>query len=353
MNLRSMGGVKCYKFVDDNQVEIIRVIKINRNSKDEPTNATIMYNSTGKKEVVSPEFFRDQGWVPLEPDGILTISAVEIKDEKGVESRDVIVTATRYRDANQKNIFPFAVCRQSITNLFYNLAVRDESEMRVGMSINKNNCPAGFDPGLMLAASKIEKFDYLNFYIDEKIEDVLDLIPLTKYDNILRDLLAKHAKALNNPGIAFKKEDKGWCRDLKTLLDMNGFQNDVNEMLNITDIEFNISDYIEKKPIPFNEEGLEYYAANEEFLEFLSYCTKQNVVDASVVDYDYDVDITKLEGTDHFLLRDKENKVYVILMVIEGEYHEDDLISKEKAKDFTTKFRLKFYENLNFNQKND
>lgn len=346
MKLIAMTGCKLFRVDENNVARLIRITHVNTNSKKEPTSVTII-NEDGKTETIKPEKLK--GYTPLEPDGILTINAVDIADERGVSSKDVIVTATKYSDAVSGRPFPFAICRQSITNLFYNLAVKDESEMRVGMSLNQLNCPAGFDIGLMIASNNIEKSDFINFYINEKIEDVLCLIPLTKYNMILKDLLSKHAKAANNPNINFKKEDKGWCRDVKTLLDMNGFQNDVNEMLNITDIEFNISEYIEKKPIPNNEEGLEYYAANKEFLEFLSYCTKKNIVDASVIDYDYDIDLEKFQNTDHFLLRDTEDKVYVILMVIEGEYHEDDLLSKEKIQDITTKFRLKFYQTINQN----
>lgn len=346
----AMNGCKLYRFLNEDKTEvgIVRIIHVNKNSKNEVLNLTIR-DEQGERKVVKTEDLKD--YKMLLPDGILTVNAVEIADETGKKSEDVVVTATRFSDAQSGKIFPFAICRQSITNLFYNIAVKDESEMRAGMSLNQLNCPAGFDIGLMIASNKIIKSDFINFYIDETIEDVLKLIPLTKYNDILKDLFNRHVKASKNPSLGFKKEDKGWCKDLHTLLDMNGFQNDVNEMLNITDIEFNIGDYIVKKTMPWSgEEEMEYNSANDEFLSWLSYCTKKNIVDVSIIEYGYDIDLEdeKFLNSDHFLLRDKTNKVYVVFMTLEGEYHEADL-TQEMLKEFQKKFKLKFYQGINQN----
>jgi hypothetical protein len=133
---------------------------------------------------------------------------------------------------------------------------------------------------------------------------------------------------------------------------MNGFQDDVNEMLNITDIEFNIEDFIVKKMMPWADEDdhMEYNAANDEFLAWLSFCTKKNIVEASIIDYGYDIDLDDegFKNSDHFLLRDKSNKVYVIFLTLQGEYHEADL-TQEMLKEFQKKFKLKFYQTINQN----
>ena len=354
VNFAAMNGSKMYRFLNEEKTEvgIIRIIHVTKNSKNEVVSFTIK-DENGSTRKVKPEDIKD--YTMLLPDGILTVNAVEIADETGKSSEDVIVTATRFADAQSGKIFPFAICRQSITNLFYNIAVKDESEMRSGMSLNQMNCPAGFDIGLMVAANKIIKSDFINFYLDEKVEDVLKLIPITKYNSILANLYSRHVKASNNPALTFKKEDKGWCKDLLTLLDMNGFQNDVNEMLNITDIEFDISDFIVKKPMPWSGEGeMEYDCANDELLAWLSYCTKKNIVDAPIIEYGYDIDLDSENflNSDHFLLRDKTNKVYVVFMTLEGEYHEADL-TQEMLKEFQKKFKLKFYQSINQNNNDE
>ena len=108
-----------------------------------------------------------------------------------------------------------------------------------------------------------------------------------------------------------KNEHDGWCRNVKTLLKQNNFQNDLNQMLGITDLGFNIDPYLVDKPVP-GKEDLTYKAAREDFKCWLSSIYKININEANFLEYDHDINLADFNNAKYFLFRDTtNNKLYL------------------------------------------
>lgn len=339
-------GYKLFKELEDS-VEIIRIIKVKK-YKDGgiPAEVTIRDEGTGEVKKVRTDSLKD--YTPLEPDGYLTFNIVNIKDSVGKISKDIIVTASKMLNIKIGDILPFAICRQSITDIFYNLLCSDESQMIAGLAVNQNNCPANFDFRILLACDNIEYSEHVNIYRSDLLEDILDMIRINRFDEVLKDMFLVHAKASKDPSINFKQEDRGWCKNLKTLLKENNFQNDINEMLGITDVDFEISKYTCEKPLFINgEEKGNFTSCTDELRLWLSSIYKINISECTFLEYGHDIDLADFNNARYFLLRDKTHKLYLVVYTCDGEYLESDLDSESQKKDFSSEFRLNFYNKYN------
>lgn len=353
MRIYNMLGQKLFKNLKDGSVHMIRIVGMKKPFKIKPTTpdpseiVIYDYNTKQKKKVRVDELSE---YHPLKPDGILTVSAVWVKDEKGKITKDVIISATKYLNLELKiSQIPFAACRQSITDIWYNLFISDESQMMVGLAVNQNNCPTNFDYRYMFACDNIEYSDFINFYRTDTLEDLYPLMDINKFNSVLSDLYKRHVKASKKPELAFRSEDKGWCKDLKTLLEQNTFQYDINEMLDITAVNFNITDFLEDKEAVNGK--VKYSVAREDFRYWLSMQYKENISEAAFVEYDHDINLAEYQKNKYLLLRDNTNKLYLVVYTVEGQFFEADLIEKSKQMDFSTKFKMDFYNKYNKDNK--
>lgn len=355
MRLYNMIGYKLFKENEDGSIHMIRIVgmrrpyKINAATKD-PDEITIFDYATDEKRKVKVTELKE--YSPLEPDGIFTISGVTINNpDKKKPSKDVIATISKFITIKiGLSSIPFAVCRQSITDVFYNLLVQDESDMIVGLAINQETCPSNFDYKIMFAASDIVCNDYINFYRTDTLEDILGMFSHSKYDDILRELYLAHVKAVKKPELAFKEEDKGWCKNIDRLFKENNFQSDIDQMLGITSVGFAVENYLEVDKIP--NKNIEYNKATDDFRYWLSSVYKVNMESTTVIDYDHDINLADFNNTRYVLIRDINNKLYLVVYTVAGEYFEQDLEEKAKEYDFSTKFKIEFYNKYNRNNKN-
>lgn len=356
MKLYNMLGYKLFK-EDGDKIHMIRIvgmhkpITVDKNTPD-PAEITIYDYDKQHKETVRVETLK--GYSPLKPDGILNLSIVNIKGKDDKLHRDVIVSAIKYIEVELGipgiSDSPYVVCRQSINDIFYNLFNNDpDHKSLVGLSVNKETCPANFDFRLMMACDNVMRTDFINFYRTDVIDDLLQVIKTGAYDETLGLLYNKHVVAKHDPSLSFKNTDEGWCRNLRTLLKENAFQADINQMLGITDVDFNIEDYIDKKPIPDSDET--YDIANEEFRDWISLAYKIPVKEVGILEYGHDINLADFNNARYFIYRDKTKKLYLLVYTIEGEYHEAELEEKAKKLDFSSKFKLGFYNKYNTNNK--
>jgi hypothetical protein len=202
----------------------------------------------------------------------------------------------------------------------------------------------------MLSCDEISHSTHFVIYRNDTIKNILSLINTNKYDEVLKESFMNHIKYSKNPSASFKKQDKGWCRDLKTLLLENSFQNDINDMLGITDVDFCISDYLIKKPLPGKEDEI-FDSPTDEFRAWLSSIFKVNINNATFIEYDHDINLAEFNNARYLLLRDINEKLYLVVYTVDGEYLEEDLINISNKKDFSSEFRLKFYNKYNHNNK--
>jgi hypothetical protein len=331
-----MVGYKIYKENEDGSIHMMRIMKVKRSGKVD--DIKVYDYSDDEYKVVDVSTLSD--YTPLEPDGVLMASIVKIKND-GKTYRDVIISAAKFLNIKYKlSVMPYAVCRQSINDIFYEAMTGEESDL-VGLAVNQDDCPQGFDFGLMFAADEVEFNEFVNFYRLDTLEDIYDLIRVSKYDAVLAELYEDHVKHVNKPEFLFKKECDGWCKDLKTLLTLNNFQSDINQMLGISEFDINLLDNCIEKEIPDNKD-VKYMVANDDLRMWLSYTYKLNMKEVNILEFDHDINLADFNNASYLLIRDNTKKLYLAVYIVEGEYLESDLIAKDKENDFMSKFKFMF-----------
>lgn len=340
-NLQSMIGVKLFKELDDS-VEILRIVHVRKyaNPKDNPSEITVRNEGTGENKKVRVDSLKE--YHPLEPDGLITFNIVGVKDAKGEMSKDIVVTGSKILNVKIGDTMPYCICRQSITDIFYNLLCKSENDMMAGLAVNQDDCPANFDFRITLACSEISYTESINFYRTDTLEDILTMVNENKFDEVLADLYKKHVYSVGNPSLLFKTSHKGWCKNLRTLLKENNFQNDLDEMLGITELGFDVSKHLIEKPIPGKEEYM-YQIPSDELVGWLSSVFKLNITTARIIEFGPDINLAEFNNSTYLLLRDSENKLWLMVYTSNGEYLESDLEEENNKKDFSDEFRLAFF----------
>lgn len=348
MNIKNMLGYKLFKNINDKEIDLVRIIGIRKYKGVEPEakNFDITVRHEGNQKVEHVKVKDLEGYTPLEPDGICTFNTVGIMDpETGKEFKDVIVTASKFLNIKVGDTLPYAVCRQNITDIFYNLLCKTEDDMMVGLSVNRDSCPANFDYGLMLACNEIIHSDYVNFYRMDTLEEILSMVKTLVYDTVLQSTYKAHVEASKDPSLEFKKRDKGWCKNLKTLLYDNNFQEDINQMLGITELsELNMKNHLVKKYLP---NGEEYDSMADDLTEWVRSIFKINIKDNTVLEYDLDINLAEFNNARYFIFRDKTKKLFLVVYTIDGEYKEAELEQENEKKSFSDEYRIKFYNKYN------
>ena len=348
MKVENMLGYKIFKETEDG-LKMYRIIKIKTYPDGgSPSRMTVKDLDTGEEKIVRIEDMKD--YTPLTPDAYLTFNKVHIVNN-GKILNDVVITASKILNLKVGDTMPYAVCRQSCTDIFYNLICKDESDMIVGLSVNQDDCPTNFDFREILACDGVDKSQYVNYYRMDTLEDVMPMIKTHGLNEVMEKNFMEHVKHTGDSSIAFKKEDKGWCKDIETLMKENNFQSDIDQMLGITAVNFKIKDYIIKKNIT---EDNEYESFTDELIQWLRGIFRVNINNINVVKYDYDIDLAEFNNARYILLRDNTNTLYLCVYTIDNDQLEIDLVEKAKELDISTKFMLKFYNKYNrYNKDNN
>ena len=332
---KSLVGTEFYREIEDGNISKIRILKT--------------YNTPDKEMVTAIDLLTKIKWnedieelskvyKPITAQGMLMISSV-LANNTG----DVIVAAYLMDQVRSGKMTPFCVCRQNIVDLYYNIMIKDESEMIAGMSMNILNVPQGFNYGYMILSDKVVRTDTIMIYRDDTIENLLDLfreaLDLDRYDLVLKDSYTTHCKDF--PEAMFREEHQGWCKNLKKLLVENNFQSDLDQMFGITTVEFNINDYLVETKVTEDSED-SYLTITEELKYWLSYLYKLNINKVYVIPFDNDIDFDDLKQSRYFIFRDSDNQLFIFAYTLDGEYKEAELEEKDKQLDFSTKFRIHY-----------
>lgn len=340
-------GYKFYKPIEgsDNEFELIRIIDINEYNdkvivKDLDTGLT-------KKLLID----NLKGYTPLEPTGFVIFSKIGIKDIGISYDTDVLITLYRLFDIKMKIFEPYAICRQGVADFFYSMISGDVTKDLAGISCSRENCPPNVRYEEMASCDKVFEKIAVHFYLDDTIDNLLECIHTDVFDDVLERLYVQHMTSLNP--LYDKKDDKriskdGWCRNLRTLLIDNNFQNDMDTMRNITAVDFKISDYIKSKTVTSNGEEITVDYLDSELLNFIANTFRINIKDNAIaVKFDVDVDLGDFSNNNYVLLRDNENITYIISYVVEGEYREQELVEENSKLSPTDLLRIQFYNKYN------
>lgn len=341
MNIQGMIGYKFFKEEENDEIKLIRLIKTRKykNTITDPAEVTVRDEDTGEVYKIRTDKIKNE-YKPLIPDGLLTFNIAGLRTPKGIV-HDVIITASKILNIQVGDRIPFAVCRQNITDIFYNLLCKGEDDMMVGLAVNQDNCPTNFDYRIMLSCDSINYTDSFNIYRNDTLKDILQYIKLDKFNKVMEENYKDYISTTDDPGLIFKKSAKGWCKDLVTLLKENNFQNDIDEMLGITAVDFEIKDFLEDKEMPGKEEYT-YKTPIKEFHDWLAYNVfKLNMKDITVLEYDHDINLADFNNSRYFFLRDNTDKLYMFIYTLHGEEYTIDLINESMS--FSDKFRINLY----------
>lgn len=336
MEVEKMRGYIIFKENKDESITMFRIMRVNNNK------VIVRNMDTEEEKILEKDELKN--YTILEPDGYITFNIVKISNT----FRDVVVTASRIRDLKNGDTFPFAVCRQNIIDVFYNLLVKDESEMMVGLSISRNTCPANYSMTLMLACNEIEFSESINIYRTDTLDDIYKFIS-ARYNDILEELYKTHVNRIGDPVLLFKNHHDGWCKNLRTLLQENNFQYDIDDMLGISSVDFVVEDYSVLRT--WKDIDVQYISLTDDLIRWFSSLFKVNITELVLIKYGFDIDVENdFNNEQFFLIRDKNKILYICCYKREGEYHEAELAEQANKKDFSTEFRLNFYNKYNDNK---
>ena len=328
-------GYKFFKELEDGSFEIIRLTHVYEfNNK-----VSIVNEETKSKKQINFETLK--GYTPLEPFGFVSFSIVSVTDQNGEKQKDVMITLYRLLDIKLNMNEPFAICRQSITDFFYSTFAKKYDHEIVGISVTRDNCPTNIPYHMVAACDEVNKFEIVNFYLEDTIEDILNCIHTSYYDDILLELFNNHINATGKFMMTGRSSVDGWCKNLSTLLKDNNFITDMDTIRDIAAVDFNLSDYLEEFETIKGEKG---FKLDNEALQFFCNTFKVNATETSVLKYAHDIDLAEFNNTNYTLIRDNTNTLYIVAYLVNGEYLEKDLEDKANTTDVTTKLRLAFYD---------
>ena len=346
-NIKKYLGYKFYKMKEDSsdEVELIRIININ-DFNDKVIVKDLDTNETKKLLIDSLK-----GYTPLEPTGFVIFSKIGMKDIGISYDTDVLITLYRLFDIKMRIFEPYAICRQGVADFFYSMISNNPDIDLAGISCSREDCPANVRYDELAACDKVFEQITVNFYLDDTIDDLLECINTQVFDDVLERTYEQHMLSLNP--LYNKEGDKniskhGWCRNLKTLLIDNNFQNDMDTMRNITAVDFKISDHLKNKIVQSNGEELSIDYLDDDLLKFIANTFRINIKDNAIaIKFDVDVDLSDFNNNNYLLLRDTDNITYIISYVVDGEYREQELVEENSKLSATDLLRIQFYNKYN------
>lgn len=275
-----------YRYIT-NSIEMIRIKKL-QNSEI----ATTINTDNGDIKKIKISELQDD-WKLLNPDGYITFTIVKMN---GSKMDDVIVTFHRKNDIDHGSL-PYAVCRQSITDLFTNLTNRNDDITYVGCSVSVDTCPEDVNYQLCTACDSVSKMEMVAYYIGDEITDILSFIKQQNYDNIL-NVISKNC----NHNIY------GCCTSIKSLLIENGFEYDVLRGLGIYPVSFKINYFEDEDKIDHLE---------PECIGKIENIIKRELKMNVVLKYSKYIDMNSI-NMDHIMVRDSDKNIYIIGYVAGG-----------------------------------
>ena len=302
MNSNLLLGAKYYRYDENDNIELIRVIKFN------DTEVKVSINNEIKK--MSRKELEEQ-YLKLNPHAIVNFCIVKLRD--GLD--DVIVTVHKVSDLNSNEPTPYCVCRQNITDVFAN-QIQISNKMYVGCCMSLETCPPDIDYRIMVACNGMEKCINVCAYMDDTLDTMLELVKEKEFNNTLEALFVDHVNAVvrSTPSLAMMKDRimkldsyDGYCKTLRLLLEQNNFMYDFYRTFNIIPID---------EEVVFDTEG----KVADNIVDIISDIYEVNISASLCVEYWYDIDLSTIQN-EYVLIMDKNDKLYVISYVSNGAKH--------------------------------
>lgn len=270
-------GDKYYCILENDTLDIIRIMKF-KNSETFICTRNNEQIKVSKKEL--------EGYTKLKPDGFITFNIVILENN----IKDVIISFHRRKDMDAGVNIPYAVCRQNIFDLFSNIVKTDET-IYVGTSISVDTVPEDVPYNMVLACNAVEHSEIISIYIDDTLENILELIPKrSKYDEILKIL---HDSLVGN-------NVQGYTTSVKQLLEENQFMYDFLKGFDI-----------EKVPFEIKENDKHDYELEYNQIVYLEDLLKTEMFKTYVIKFSKEIDLKKIQRS-HILISDKNDNLFII-----------------------------------------
>lgn len=282
-------GSKYQTYINDELV-VLRVIKI----KNE--NTYVLKDKDNNKVIMSTDQLND--CVLLEPDALL--NAFSSTDEQDL--KDVYVCVNKLVDLITNKQVPTLVIRQCIYNNIKNMAltVQNSNDICLGdcfLNVEGTNIEE------ILEFKEIDNSISLALYIDDSLDDIFDCIGSADKD------INKTLKYLKDNTNLDDSNVLGLCDNLRQLMEDNDFITNFRYIFNITQVNFPIE--LEDTVI---EDGL--VKINNKQKELISKVVGYELFNVSVIEYDKDIDISKVVSKSHIVIADSNNKIYLISYIL-------------------------------------
>ena len=331
-----------YKFFKENSkgsFDIIRLTGISEPNKENPKDLDVEVIVDNIKTTMLYTDLKNN-YTPIKPEGMVSFNIVFMDSKK--ETKDVIVLMYKAIELAIGIREPYAVCRQSVNDFFSDFVVKDVSKNTlVGVSCTRDNCPANLDYNVLLSCSGIQRSDIVSYYKDDTLEDLIECIPVEKYNKVLNEMYEQFTPNAKDIILAqASQECEGWCRNLQLLLQINNALADFDNMNGVIGVDFDMSKHLDRRDTGVFE--LDYPSRL-----FLSEVIKCNIKETRVTEYNYSIDMSKFNNTSYTLIRDVNNKLYLIVYLVQGEFLEEELQDEINKLDVTDRLRLAYYNKYN------
>lgn len=276
-------------FYRANSKGVIDLVRLERIKNEDCFIVTRDKKYDEKIKLTKEEFSK---YVKLKPHGYITCCTVTL--DSGF--RDVIVTMHREEDIENGSAQPYAVCRQSVLDIFTNLTKQNEDHnIYIGLSITQDSCPPDISFQMMLAANNVSFSMTIAIYLDDTLDDIMHFIPTYRYDEVLSSVMPQF-DLINNDMKVY-----GRCSTLRELFEYTDF---------IRDVKYGFGCRIIDTKVTTTEEG---------YVDALSIEAIQNelgfvLFDPIGIEYWYDVELDKIDN-DYVIITDSNNNTYVVSYV--------------------------------------
>lgn len=239
---------------------------------------------------------------------MITVSKVIVATKtNGQPVYDIVIMVYKREDAQTEFNVPDVICRQAMSDIFYEPFCNQQENPYVGLSVSKDTIPVGYSMKDLTMCDKVLESIVINTYKTDTLDTINSLINPDRWNDILEELLNLHYqnKRMSNPFLPDKVPDvdDGYCRNIKLLMETNNFMYDFYKLLGITKVNFTInydtSRPNDEQPLPLEQK------------EIIQDIYQTNMEKTFVLPFDFSLDFDKIR-LNYVLIMDATNILYII-----------------------------------------
>lgn len=292
-----------YQIFENGELKVRRLVRIKSGY-----NYVLKENGVEQNFIVPSKELTEK-YVRLIPDAFLNIIISKEPSYEGTEVNDVYFCVNKATDLTLRVNEPSLILRQNIYSKFKNISSSLFNKVYIGECVTILNTPKE-ELSEFMTFEEISKQHTVATYLDDSEDDILACIP-NKFKKDIDATLRRIKSSM--PDMC-----EGATETLKQLWEENDFIGNYKSLFNITQIDF---------PIVLGKESYNSngdIVLNEKQKQRLENMLRRYISNIIVIKYDKDIDISKIVNTQHIVVSDLENKIYLIAYNVDGYYAENE-----------------------------